>query len=485
MKFNKKQLLICIFLIFIAFAIRWFKINDFLFFGFEQGRDALVTQDIISLKHFPLIGPSTSAPGIFHGAYYYYLMAIPYYLGSGNPLFAVFFIVLISSLTSIIGYFFAKDVFNSYKWGIIYGLLIAFSFEYILYSRWLIHVPFSVPLTLASYFMLWKYSKLQKGEFLIAFFILASFACQFEMILLPQFIFSFIVFYLFRIVRIARIKNIFIGLFVSLIIFSPQIIFDFRNQHIISNSLVTFVSNIDKNTDIIDSAKMLIIQTNGQFKRSLIYTENIYLKIIYLFLLIYGLWFFLKNKENHKIFCFILIWSLMSLSLILIGSGNPHNYLGIGLAWIFLLCCSLKGYLNKKFYVGLILLSILIIYSWAASFQDLSRNKNIFFTTIQDDLNYADQKKVLKYIHQDANGESYKLIAFTIPYLHPEGWEYLHNYFYPQDSNKKDAKIVYIIIEKHVAPEWSNVWIVDLGKTTLISEKSFGLINVQKRLFIE
>lgn len=481
MRFFRNQLLICILLVILSFTVRWFKLNDFLFFGFEQGRDALATLDIINLKHFPLIGPGTSAPGIFHGAYYYYLMTIPYYLGSGNPLFAAFFIVLISSLTSVIGYFFAKNVFNSIKWGIVYAVFIAFSFEYVLYSRWLIHVPFSIPLTLASYFMLWKYSKTQKGLFLIVFFLLASLACQFEMILLPQFIFTFILFYLFKIVKISWAKDLFIGLFFSLIIFSPQILFDFRNEHIIFNSLINFVSNTNKNTDILNSAKIFIIQTDGQFRRSLIYTENMYLKLIYLFLLICGLWFFLKNKENHRFFYFLLIWSLMSLPLILIGSGNPHNYLGVGLAWTFLLCCSIKGFLDNKLHIGLILLSSLIIYSWMISFQNLSINKNIFFTTIQDDLNYTDQQKVLNYIHQDANGQSYRLIAFTIPYLHPEGWEYLHNFFYPQDSNK-EAKILYIIIEKHVAPEWGNIWIASLGKTQLLNENQFGLLKVQKRI---
>lgn len=481
MKFNKKQLLVCILLVSISFVVRWFRLNDFLFFGFEQGRDALVTQSILNLKHFPLIGPSTSFPGIFHGAYYYYLLAIPYYLGSGNPLFAAFFIVLISSLTSAIGYFFAKFFFGSVKWGIIYAVLIALNFEYILYARWLSNVSPAVPFALMAFYMLWKYSKLHVRKFLLLFFFFASIASTFEMILFPQFIFTLLLLYIFKIIRIFNFRDLVLGTIVSLMVFSPLIAFDFRNDHISYKSIIHFTAESNTVGNFSDSIKMFLVQTNAQFQRVLVYNENLLLKLTYFILLVSGIWFYIKKKEDYKNIFFLVSWSLMGLPLIIISPGNTQNYLGIGLAWVFLLVCAIKGFWDRKIYYAEGLLIMIVIFSCVLGIDDIYQNKNIIFRTIQDDLNYADQRKVLNYIHQDSKGQAYKLITFTIPYLQPEGWEYLHNFFYPQDLNK-DAKVLYIIIEKHVAPEWGSKWIAELGKTELLSEVQFGLLRVQKRI---
>lgn len=91
--FSKKPEVLLLLLIFLsAFLLRWFKLSDNLFFGFEQGRDAFIIENIYRLKDFVLTGPSTSIGGVFHGSYYYYLMAIPYFLSSGNPQVAVLFL---------------------------------------------------------------------------------------------------------------------------------------------------------------------------------------------------------------------------------------------------------------------------------------------------------------------------------------------------------------------------------------------------------
>ena len=111
-------------------------------------------------------------------------------------------------------------------------------------------------------------------------------------------------------------------------------------------------------------------------------------------------------------------------------------------------------------------------------------NKDVFFRTSQDDLNYADQKAVLDFINKDSNNQSYRFISFTIPSLQPEGWDYLHKYFYPENKSE-GAKLVYIVIEKHVYPVWENKWINDLGKTKLVFEKKFGLLRLQKREIID
>ena len=75
MKVNKTYLIL--FLIFIlALLARLIFIPQNFLFGFEQGRDAQIAQDIIHLRKLTLIGPKTDIAGIFHGVWYYYILSI-------------------------------------------------------------------------------------------------------------------------------------------------------------------------------------------------------------------------------------------------------------------------------------------------------------------------------------------------------------------------------------------------------------------------
>jgi len=121
---------------------------------------------------------------------------------------------------------------------------------------------------------------------------------------------------------------------------------------------------------------------------------------------------------------------------------------------------------------------------WRSSKDNLANiyyNQNFFFVTIQDDLNLADQRSLLDFVHNDAGGQPYQITAFTIPYLHPEAWEYLQKLYYPKDK-KENAKIKYVIIESQVASYHEDQWISDLGPTQLVWEKYFGKIRLQKRI---
>src|SRR5438270_451355 len=102
---------IFLFVIFLlSIVIRWYKLDQFFYFGFEQGRDAAVIRDIVLHHDFRLVGPQTDIPGVFHGAYYYYLFVLPWLVSHGNPLALAFTMVVLSSVTPIVLYFFARDV---------------------------------------------------------------------------------------------------------------------------------------------------------------------------------------------------------------------------------------------------------------------------------------------------------------------------------------------------------------------------------------
>ncbi|MBI2011810.1 phospholipid carrier-dependent glycosyltransferase [Candidatus Daviesbacteria bacterium] len=482
MKLTKSELLLVVLIFLLTLFLRTYKIEDYLFFGYEQGRDAIIVENIISLKDFTLVGPSTSIGGIFHGPYYYYLLAIPYFLGKGDPLSASFFLILLGSISSILIYIFSKQFFRSKIYALLTSLLFVFSFEYISYSRWLSNVSPSVLFIILSFLFLYKYSNSLKQINFILFILFSSLASQFEMIIFPIIVFIVIAMLLFKVIKIPSLKALHISLLVFIIVFFPLILFDFRNQHISINSLTDFILNpkIDENAKTFNPIASFIFQSKLHLQRSLINIENDLIIAISLLLTLVGfILFFTKNRSFGK---FILIWAISGLPLIFIGPGNPQNYVPVGIGWIFLIVASVKGWIeNSRFKIIGFILIFTIIFSFKNTINNLIQNKNFFFVTIQEDLNLADQRKVLHFLNSDSNGEPYKFLAFTIPSLHPEGWEYLHKYYYPNEAKKK-GKFTYIVIEKNVYPIWENKWIADLGKTKLIEEKYFGLLRVQKRI---
>lgn len=481
----KSEILLVILIFLASLLIRSYRISDYLFFGFEQGRDAFLIKDILSLKTLTLIGPSTSIGGVFHGPLYYYLMAIPYGLSGGNPLAAVFFLCLLGSFVPVVAFYFAKDFFNSSKLAFITAVFVAISFEYILYSRWLSNVSPSPLFIILAFYLLWLYIKFSKDKFFLGFVLFASIATQFEMILLPQFVFLSILLLLFRLIKFPKLKLVILSLSLLVFIFSPLILFDFRHQHISLNSLLDFSDSTAKNSEnslFREGLENFFIQSRTQIENSIINTKNTLLQLIFMLIIFFGLWIFLKNKKLKEAL-FLLSWIMMSLPLIVIGSGNPQNYVAIGLGWIFILSAGIWGVLKLKIRLLLIPFLILAALNLFEGFRDLDRNMDIFYVTTQVDLNLKDQVAILYLIHEDVRGKPYRFQAYTVPSLHPEGWEYLRQYYFPNEQSK-DHKIYYIAIEKNVYPIWEKKWINDLGQTKFEWERKVGLLRIQKRTSI-
>ena len=118
---NHKLVYFLLFLIlsFSAF-FRLYRLNTFLGFWYDQGRDALVIWDFIYHGKFFLIGPVTGIEGIFLGPFYYYLLSPFYFLGGGNPVWAA------AGLCSIaVGAVFLLFYLGKKFWGYPVGLLAA------------------------------------------------------------------------------------------------------------------------------------------------------------------------------------------------------------------------------------------------------------------------------------------------------------------------------------------------------------------------
>src|SRR3989344_2321104 len=84
--------------------LRFFKLAEFAMFLGDQGRDAIIIKRIITLEHFPAIGPPSSLGQIYLGPFYYYLIAPFLFLSRFNPVGPALGVALISIIGIIISY---------------------------------------------------------------------------------------------------------------------------------------------------------------------------------------------------------------------------------------------------------------------------------------------------------------------------------------------------------------------------------------------
>lgn len=475
-----------------SFGLRWYRLTDFLFFGFEQGRDALIVEKISQLQDFVLVGPKTDIGGVFHGAWYYYLLVIPYFFGQGNPLMASAFLVALSSLTPLLMYWLLKRMTKSVPLGFVAGFVTAISFEFISYSRWLSNVTPAMPLMALALTSLWIYRTTSKEKYFIVAASAAVFASQFEIILIAWLSFAMLMLWLTRLISLPKLKTwLVVGGLVG-IIFAPMLVFNLRNDFISVKALVGYVSSTNgevgtaAGSSFGNSLNGYAAQLARLWQVTLFNTGQI--PSLIGALLMVGALGLRRGKQEDQMetraqFGVFLIWLLMTLPVMLFprSMGLVQVYVGSGLALIGWWVLAVREYWRHSLTRVLALVLIgLVATSMVRNVWLLSQNQGMFFITIQDDLNYADQRALLDFVHQDAQGQPYRLVAFTIPYFQEEGWQYLQHYHYPQDSSDQ-AQVIYLIIERHVDAFWVEKWTEELGTTELVGEWQFGLINLQKR----
>ncbi len=473
----------CIYLF--SFLINWYKLPQNLFFGHEQGRDAQAIRDIYTLKHFPLISTKTEVEGFYSPPWYYYIMVIPYGLSGGNPVAGSLAIVLFNSTTAVIMFFFVKDLLKSANWGIVAAIITALSWEFINYARWLINVSPAYPLIALALYMAAKYYKSRKNRYFFLYALFATLATQFQITLIFQFVFVTAIFFALRLFKLPSLKTILLSIFVAAFFMSPLIIFDFRHEHITTKSVLEFIGGKQDHSIIFHPTNALR-QYQDQFlkvtKRTLFMVKNIYLQIVFFTLLATGFYLFARNRKNRRDAIFTLPITFMSLGILPFNIGLTQLYEGTGVGAVALTTISLYGFWQRQQTKFLAVVVVLFLFfGWVQNLKYFQRNDEWFFVPEQKVLTYKDQVTLINFMQSDAQIKPYRFESFTFPYLHSEGWQYLHSYFYPAVDNKH-AKEVYIAIERGIEPFWEKKWTEDLGESDFVYEKNFGQIRLQKRI---
>src|SRR3989338_7883218 len=289
-------------IVLVGIFLRFYKLEGFVTFLGDQGRDAIIVKRIITLEHFPAIGPPTSVGQVYLGPFYYYFIAPWLLLSNFNPIGLAVGVAFFSSLYLLINYLIVKELFDK-KIALISTILLSFSSVLIDFSRFSWN-PNLLPLftLLTIYFVIkslrtnkWYYFALS-GTFL-SFAIVLHYLALF---LIPPIAILYLLSLRFLKQLISQSLNVLISASAFLFFSFPLIIFDLRHNFLNSKLFLALFQS---------SGTSFLTKINSFFDSFYFlnfYSFNINLNKFFVYLLLFFLFIILltliKRSSNLKTF---------------------------------------------------------------------------------------------------------------------------------------------------------------------------------------
>lgn len=480
-------LLIC------ASMLRVWRIDQLLGFYFDQGRDALAVDSILNGK-LTLIGPTTGIEGIFLGPFYYYFLAVGYFLGQGSPVIAsywqTFFIVLGLFVTFLIG-----RTYFSPRVGLITLFLMTFSFSQIKLDRWLSNPTPAVafaPFTALFLMLSFKNANIFLPLAAISLGILLQLeaSSSFFIVLLTI---LFVVVYRKKF----TLRPIIYASFAFFATLLPQIIFELKHNFLITKLLLGFVTgNIQT-----ENQSTFQMPSNATFiNRFELYSSTFMEKLklnfdpnfsfLFIFFLILSIFYVSKNWSRPviKISAF---WFYGSLLFFLFyngnyGSINSYYFLPVFPLFFLLVASGIDLIFKYNLLKPLVVLILgLFLYDQLPMSLSYIRSGVDGATTIA----LGSQTDAVKYVLKDAEANAYNWDAYVPPVI-PYTYTYLFKYYgdkYNKIPSDRQVRSLYTIHEVDMShPERESAWLKrqdGIGK--MINTEKFGGVTVEKRERIE
>lgn len=497
----KKIYLVILFAIFVAgYILRVMYLpKNTLTFGYDQARDAYSAL-AITKGDLKIQGPPSSTPGLYHGVLYYYLLAPAYAFGKGNPVTTAYYLAFINSLTIftvfLIGYFATKKAWV----GLVSAALFAVSFEATQYATWMSNptiAVFTVPLIYLGLWI-WTSDKNKWGPVITALGL--GFSIQSEIFLAYHMV--PVILWLWLSKKEILKKQVWVFLSVLLVSISSLIVSEFKFGFAGITGVSALLLNSDPNLAYTKSVGDFLILYLNQIGR--IFSFNSYPgNVGYggVFVIVLALYSVVKK---NKFGTFLSIWLFSHLTVVSVGGiSTPFLMVGIGPAVSLIIGYYLINWWEKKYKLVSIAISLLLLFG-NLSFISKENSKASTLFSIQKDMVLSKQLAAIDYTYQEAKGEPFSTNSLTSPLWIDIVWTYLYkwyglkNYGYIPEWNGKDqigqldslpkvsknTSLYFLILEPMagIPSRYLEQTIQEEdGVSTLIEEKDFGEIRVQKR----
>ncbi len=496
---NNKTTYILLFII-IAFSIffRLYRVDALLGFYYDQGRDALKIQEILTLKDFPAIGPTTGIAGLYLGPFWFYLLTPFYFIGRGSPIVAASFIALFDAASVYLIYLLGKDFFNR-KIGLLGALFWGFSYYLVRSARW-----FSNPSPLPFFVFLLLYGLGQvilkkKDRYLLLISFCLAVSLQLEVASAVFFFPSLILIWFVFKPKIKDKRNIIYSLLIFFGFLIPQALFEIKNNFLMVRNFFSFnKGDINTDTSTWSIPNLAFIK-----ERFLSYFDILFSKLegvpkmgsrflgwLWLIFSGYQIWrYFKKRTDQDKMAFILIIFLFVPLLFLFFFSGNygrlyDYYLTGFFPAFILLFALFVSKFFNKKLYFPI--LALIIIWFF---------NGNIFYLKGYlsagfdgpEHITLGNQLQSIDWIYQDAKGEKFNVDVYVPPVI-PYSYDYLFKWYgqkkynyQPQEENIPLLYTLYEMDKPHII--LLDAWLARQdGIADTIKVDKFGGITVERRL---
>ncbi len=502
------KILILLFLIFIfGYFLRvMFLPSKALTFGYDQARDAINALEIAH-GHIKIFGPSASQLGLFHGVFYYYVLAPFYLLGHGSPIVAAYGIAFINCLGVLIVFYLTFLMTKKEKIALIAALLFAVSFEATQYATWLSNPTLGIVTVPLMYLGLWiwispaasRKNLNNLGPILAALGL--GLSIQSEIFLAYHFAPLIIWLFVAR-KNISKRQLITFGVILFATLFTmllAQLKFGIPGTINGIKSLAQADSGNLAYEKSLGDYLILYLNQIGRIFSFNSYPGNVgWGSIFVIVLAITGIF-----KKNKKIM-FLSTWLFSHLTVVTIGgTSTPFLMVGIGPAVSILIAIYLGEWM-KNYKIAVLV--ILLILTYGNISMILNQNKyGATLFSIQKDMLLSKQLNAVDYTYAQSNGKPFSVNTLTSPLWVNIVWTYLYKWYgtpkygYVPTWHGRDqvGQLDTLVNDNNI---WKNGFLIiepqdgipqqylplTIGQedsySKLTAEKDFGAIRVQERV---
>lgn len=369
-KKNKLEFSILLAILLLALFLRLFRIEGFMTFLGDEGRDVRIVRDLITEGNLVFIGPQTSVGNMYLGPLYYYMMAPPLFLSGLNPVGPAIMIALLSVLTVWLTWYVARKWFGR-EAAIIAALLYAVSPVAIIYGRtsWNPNpMPLFSLLCIWGIYQVWQHKKYYWLPLIGIFYAFAIQMHYLALLLLPTLgLFWFLTFQKLRKEKLpinSFYKNSLFALIGFLLLMSPLVLFDIKHQGL---NFKAFSSLVSAKSGVFNLGHLLskpFSVLSLVFSSLLFGDEKPKVILSIVLCLVPAIYLVSNRKQKHiKLIASWVLFTLLGLSLY--NQPIYIHYLGIIYPAVFMLSGAIislilkKGFIIK--YLSLVLLLVIIV----------------------------------------------------------------------------------------------------------------------------
>lgn len=354
---------VTILLLIVAAVLRLYRLEGFITFLGDQGRDTIIIKRIATLEHLPAIGPPSSIGMIFLGPFFYYLMAPFLLLARFNPV-GMAYATAAMALISIIFFFVKIKREINFAVALIFTTLVSLSYVNIEYSRFAWNPNLLPFFAFATLYFWYRTLQAKRWHDAVAFGLLFGFSVQLH----------HLAFLMALPVALTFIETIWhdkhkkpywisaaFSICAFLVAIFPLILFDLKHDFL--NSLNFIKLFTEKNVVANDSLLYRILDTNNYFFSFIFQSDlNRYFSLLLLVLLAV---LYVYMRRNRKIPLLVTVNAYHVLTYILIFSvltspRYPHYFNSVYLSFFLTLAYlgwqSFKQPIFKYAVIGLFLI---------------------------------------------------------------------------------------------------------------------------------